>query len=266
MSCKGDWRGRSEAKDVVRERAWAALEASGDARDDDGPRGRIPDFAGAEEAYALARDAAVRAGRPLSSRVVKFFMIACGRHGQAERARTVYADHLASGGTASVPMLSAIMTALARRGHVDAVERTYMEARTSGLPPNIVLVNAILGACRHASDAPRALSLVETACGDGADGVRPDNVTLKLLLDTCKDGPHLHRAISIVNDAQRRGVTLDATTMSTLVHVCLNRGLTERAFEFYIGWSERSAGALADEATQKLLNRLVRRSYLTEAT
>ena len=31
MSCKGDWRGRSEAKDVVRERAWAALEASGDA-------------------------------------------------------------------------------------------------------------------------------------------------------------------------------------------------------------------------------------------
>ena len=40
MSCKGDWRGRSEAKDVVRERAWAALEASGDARDDDGPRGR----------------------------------------------------------------------------------------------------------------------------------------------------------------------------------------------------------------------------------
>ena len=52
MSCKGDWRGRSEAKDVVRERAWAALEASGDARDDDGPRGRIPDFVGAEEAAA----------------------------------------------------------------------------------------------------------------------------------------------------------------------------------------------------------------------
>ena len=53
MSCKGDWRGRSEAKDVVRERAWAALEASGDARDDDGPRGRIPDFVGAEEALSL---------------------------------------------------------------------------------------------------------------------------------------------------------------------------------------------------------------------
>ena len=52
MSCKGDWRGRSEAKDVVRERAWAALEASGDARDDDGPRGRIPDFVGAEDAAA----------------------------------------------------------------------------------------------------------------------------------------------------------------------------------------------------------------------
>ena len=48
MSCKGDWRGRSEAKDVVRERAWAAL-GVGRCRDDDGPRGRIPDFVGAEK-------------------------------------------------------------------------------------------------------------------------------------------------------------------------------------------------------------------------
>lgn len=52
MSYKGDWTGRSEAKDIVRERAWAALEASGDAKDEDGPRGRIPDFAGADAAAA----------------------------------------------------------------------------------------------------------------------------------------------------------------------------------------------------------------------
>ena len=50
MSCKGDWSGRDRAKDAARERAWSALEASGAARDAGGPRGRIPDFDGAEAA------------------------------------------------------------------------------------------------------------------------------------------------------------------------------------------------------------------------
>lgn len=68
MSCKGDWTGRSEAKDLVREKAWAALEASGDARDEDGPRGRIPDFSGADAAAeALAETPEWKRARVIKS-------------------------------------------------------------------------------------------------------------------------------------------------------------------------------------------------------
>ena len=44
------WTGRNKLKDSLRKQVWSALANSGDARDDDGPHHRIPDFAGAEEA------------------------------------------------------------------------------------------------------------------------------------------------------------------------------------------------------------------------
>ena len=44
------WAGRNSTKDQLRQRVWQSLADSGDARDEDGPFNRIPDFAGAEAA------------------------------------------------------------------------------------------------------------------------------------------------------------------------------------------------------------------------
>ncbi len=44
------WAGRNSTKDLLRQRVWQSLADSGDAKDEDGPFNRIPDFAGAEAA------------------------------------------------------------------------------------------------------------------------------------------------------------------------------------------------------------------------
>ena len=49
---KHGWAGRNKTKDALRSRVWSALKQSGDARDQDGPFNRIPDFVGAEAAAA----------------------------------------------------------------------------------------------------------------------------------------------------------------------------------------------------------------------